>query len=702
MAARSLPATSWERGVAEPIEGAAAWADPSNFTFDNKTSHYTVLEPGESPTSDTANVFGVSSLRTWPGLFNGTAADHAPGWWKPAVKVDVLICGAGPFGLALGIGLARQGISFRIVDKSSGPCHTGRADAVHPRALELLDAWGLADEIANEGPLLNKFTIHRDGVTMVNTWTNPSETTKYKGQHVATQSQIERIYIRDLLRHQTLVERKTTLSSFEVDNSASIITARLAREGGEEETVEAKYLIGSDGASSRVREMIGVPFDGIATDCFFAILDCEFVTDYPHILGTGWVIAEDHGCAIFVPREQGHTRVYVQLTGRLQESVVAAHRRNKERRNESSVGETQVHEHGLTPDDALEHLKKIMGSWKIDFAGPLSWFAIWRVNERVARTFSTPDQRIHLGGDAAHVHSTMGAFGYNSTVYDATNLAWKLGLCIKGVADPARLLATYDTERRLSANSVIRYTGAMLRFICRREDPLPVLRGLGEEPEKHNVILASPSANTREAGAWLGSFFHSTPPLLMSGLGMPLTNTFLSPVATVASGDTRPVKVSNGVRAPNPRIALGKDDASYLYDALKNCGGRFHLILFVSDLQGPVRQKLAHFSSEGLQPGGFFQRYGGHARFNVVLVTKLLPHEADVLMDGDDLKLLRDAASVVYDDRAPDEDAHYSYAVNHARGAIVVVRPDLFVGTSAWPEDINALEEYFGTFLIAA
>jgi phenol 2-monooxygenase len=42
------------------------------------------------------------------------------------------------------------------------------------------------------------------------------------------------------------------------------------------------------------------------------------------------------------------------------------------------VGETQVHEHGLTPDDALEHLKKIMGSWKIDFAGPLSWFAIWR------------------------------------------------------------------------------------------------------------------------------------------------------------------------------------------------------------------------------------------------------------------------------------------------------------------------------------
>lgn len=84
------------------------------------------------------------------------------------------------------------------------------------------------------------------------------------------------------------------------------------------------------------------------------------------------------GCAIFVPREQGHTRVYIQLTGQLQADVAAAHKHKKERRNESSLGETQVHEHGITPGDALEHLKKIMAPWTIDFAGPLSWFAVWR------------------------------------------------------------------------------------------------------------------------------------------------------------------------------------------------------------------------------------------------------------------------------------------------------------------------------------
>lgn len=101
------------------------------------------------------------------------------------------------------------------------------------------------------------------------------------------------------------------------------------------------------------------------------------------------------GCAIFVPREQGHTRVYIQLTGQLQADVAAAHKQKKERRNESSLGETQVHEHGLTPGDALEHLKKIMAPWTIDFAGPLSWFAVWRGSWSTFLCVSVPNSDNH-------------------------------------------------------------------------------------------------------------------------------------------------------------------------------------------------------------------------------------------------------------------------------------------------------------------
>ena len=94
MAVRSAVTSTWQRGVAEPAPGPAAWADASNFTSeDNVPAHYTVADPGEGPTSDSANDFGVSTLRGWPSLFNGTAGGTTPTWWKPAAKVDVLICG---------------------------------------------------------------------------------------------------------------------------------------------------------------------------------------------------------------------------------------------------------------------------------------------------------------------------------------------------------------------------------------------------------------------------------------------------------------------------------------------------------------------------------------------------------------------------------------------------------------------------------
>ena len=162
------------------------------------------------------------------------------------------------------------------------------------------------------------------------------------------------------------------------------------------------------------------------------------------------------------------------------------------------------------------------------------------------------------------MRSTIEAFNYNSTVYDASNLTWKLGLYVEGAANPNMLIPTYDIERRLFSNRVIRYSGALLRFICRTEDPLPELQALGEELEEHRITLPNPKADNGEAGRWPGSPFHDAPPILMSGLGFSLTDTVISPSKPTSS---RPVKVANGVRVPNPRVALRKDSASYLYDA---------------------------------------------------------------------------------------------------------------------------------------
>ena len=108
----------------------------------------------------------------------------------------------------------------------------------------------------------------------------------YQGLHGVTQSQIERIFIRDLLRHGILIERDTHMLDWSVSDDASLshpVTATI-REGadGLEDTIHAKFLVGADGASSSIRRKLNIPFDGVSTDIYWGILDCKFKSDYPH------------------------------------------------------------------------------------------------------------------------------------------------------------------------------------------------------------------------------------------------------------------------------------------------------------------------------------------------------------------------------------------------------------------------------------
>jgi FAD binding domain-containing protein len=73
-----------------------------------------------------------------------------------------------------------------------------------------------------------------------------------------------------------------------------------------------------------------------------------------------------------------------------------------------------------------------------------SWFSTYRIHHRRAARFR--DRRCFLLGDAAHIHSPVGAQGMNTGLQDAYNLAWKLALVVSGRADAA-LLDTYSDER---------------------------------------------------------------------------------------------------------------------------------------------------------------------------------------------------------------------------------------------------------------
>lgn len=160
-----------------------------------------------------------------------------------------------------------------------------------------------------EGPLLNKTVLHRNGTKLFHGHSSMCDS-RYKGIATVTQGQVEKVYVRDLRRRGVLVERGTTVSAFDVADVAATkvvngshakmngnshvgsnshpVTAQLTHaRSGRQEQVRARYLVGADGAASKIREMMDVPFDGLATDCFWTIMDVEVKTDYPHILDFG-------------------------------------------------------------------------------------------------------------------------------------------------------------------------------------------------------------------------------------------------------------------------------------------------------------------------------------------------------------------------------------------------------------------------------
>ncbi|KAL8717976.1 MAG: hypothetical protein Q9225_004835 [Loekoesia sp. 1 TL-2023] len=313
----------------------------------------------------------------------------------------------------------------------------------------------------------------------------------------------------------------------------------------------------------------------------------------------------------------------------------------------------------------------------------------------------------------SHIHSVMGAFGLNVSIIDTANLAWKMGLCVKGFAKAEKLLPTYDYERRLHANKVIEVSGTYLRFVCGSNLGIVDLRDKGKdlgvdtiEPmaEGESRTLLTPDAKNAHpdesvARGFLLDFFNRHGMFLL-GLDVAYgTSVINPPLKQIPEGSRRPITVKNGVRAPNPRVCIDTGHTGYLYDKMAGAA-RFHVVVFGSDLLGPVRRNLATLSQSLKDSNSFYRRFGGAEMFNIILIAKGVPFEVDDSIVGDDIVTLREAATTLYDDRAPDEDAHTTWGANHTTGALVVVRPDLWTGISVAPNELQEVDDYLAGFLI--
>ncbi len=348
-----------------------------------------------------------------------------------------MIVGAGPTGLVLALCLAHLGVRVRIIDKTDKPGTTSRALGVHARTLEFYRQLGIAEAVVASG-------IKAGGV---NLWVKGAKAARLplleigRGQTafpfvlMYPQDEHEKLLIGKLAEQGVHVERSTELLRFVQHDDR--VRAVLKRPDGAEEAFEGAFLAGCDGASSTVRQVLTVQFPGGTYSHIFYVADVE-ASGAPTDNELHIDLEEADFLGVFPLTRKGHVRVIGSV-------------------RDEDAGQRDR----LTFDDvrgqALRNLKLEVSRE--------NWFSTYHVHHRVAQKFR--EGRVFLLGDAAHVHSPVGAQGMNTGIGDAVNLSWKLAAVVTGTATEA-ILDSYESERMGFAKRLVATTDRAFSFVTNR------------------------------------------------------------------------------------------------------------------------------------------------------------------------------------------------------------------------------------------
>jgi phenol 2-monooxygenase (NADPH) len=594
-------------------------------------------------------------------------------------EVDVLIVGCGPAGLVLAAQLANfPTIKTAVIDRRDGPLEVGQADGVACRTVEMFEAFGLADRLVREGYWVNEVCFWRS---------DPEDRTKIKRTrrirdteedlsefpHVIVNQARMLAHLRDHMersRGRLIPFYGLRATEVEIDAGGSSeypVTVTL----GDASTVRAKYVVGCDGARSRIRSAIGRELAGDATDESWGVMDVLAVTDFPDIRAKCAINSESHGNILIIPREGGYlVRFYIEL--------------------DAMADKEMIDTRAVTPEKLAGVANRILHPYTIEIRD-VGWCSMYEIGQRLCEKFDDVPRsemparlpRVFIAGDACHTHSAKAGQGMNVSMADAWNLGWKLASVLAGRARP-ELLHTYSEERQAVAQELIDFDREFSRLFSARE------RESVDPEEFQRYFVAQGRFTAGVATRYGASMITAESEFQHLAEGFEIGTRFHS-ARVIRLADAKPLHLGHVHRADGAwRIYIFADR-----DDPASEGSRVRALCRLLESDDSV---IGRFTPAGAEPDSvidvraIFQQ-SHHDLAVDQMPSVLLPRKGKFgLIDYEKLFCPDPDADDIFDLRG----------VNRDTGCMVVVRPDQYVSHVLPLDQHGALVSFFARFLIDA
>lgn len=604
-------------------------------------------------------------------------------------KVDVLIAGCGPAGLCLAAQLAQFAeIDTMIVDPKPGPIEKGQADGVNTRTMEMFQAFGFAETVKRESYWVNQTAFWMPDpaqpthIRRIGREQDVADDSSEMPHTLINQARVHELFLQVMQNAPARLEpdyswavKDLVIDSTTEDHPVTVTLENTGINAGEVTTVQANYVVGCDGARSKVREAIGGTLQGDAAHQAWGVMDILANTDFPDVRQKCLITSAEEGNLLILPREGGYLfRMYVELD-----------KLNKDER---------VSCRNFTAEHLIDAANRILRPYTLDVK-EVVWWSIYEIGHRMTDRFDNlaqglPDglhdaPRVFTAGDACHTHSPKAGQGMNVSMQDTFNLGWKLAQVLRGRSD-ASLLHSYSAERWAEAKRLVETDHAwarimsappgeseldgsdMPRFQKQFIENLEFTGGLAVKYDS-SALIGGSRHQALATGQEIGRRFHSAPV----------------------------VRVADAMQMQLGHVAEADGRWRIYAFADRNCGAgsSVHRLAewLASDPESPVRKYTR--ADEDIDA--------------VIDLRAIFQPRFDALSDGPVPVLLRpekgalalqDHEKIFCTDHKGAGDIFDMRGIDRAQGCMIVVRPDQYIAQVLPLEDYRALAAFFDSVFL--